>query len=224
MFCGIFKNFKKNFLYLLPFFIGIDVGAILFGNILTFLFTNYEVSTKLLFIGLIIGSIPALLKETHNKYKKGFRLHYLLFTITSFFVGLLLVLCENLFFSTSINTEPTFLFLILSGFCMSIGIVIPGISSSVILMCLGVYSNYLQAISTLNINILFPMGIGAILGCFLFLICIRYLLRLCPMQTYYSIIGFVLGSVIILIPTISFSQFYLLLFLPVGVFIAKKLG
>ena len=35
-------------------------------------------------------------------------------------------------------------------------------------MLLGVYSIYLTGISTLSFNILIPMGIGLILGCFVF--------------------------------------------------------
>ena len=52
---------------------------------------------------------------------------------------------------------------------MSIGIVVPGVSSTVILMCLGVYSHYLNAVATVNLAILFPMGIGVLLGSILFL-------------------------------------------------------
>ena len=99
------------------------------------------------------------------------------------------------------TVTPTIPYLIFCGFCMSIGIVFPGVSSSVILMCLGSYYIYLEAISSLNFIILIPMGIGAVLGSIVFLLCIRYLLKFYPIQTTYAIVGFVLGSIFILIPS-----------------------
>ena len=201
VFFGIFRHFKENFLFLLPFFLGIGMGAVLFGNILRYLFAHFEIPTKLLFIGLILGAIPSLLSQTHSKNQKKFRLHYVLYTFFAFLLGLLLLLLENILPSHMNTVTPTIPYLIFCGFCMSIGIVFPGVSSSVILMCLGSYYIYLEAISSLNFIILIPMGIGAVLGSIVFLLCIRYLLKFYPIQTTYAIVGFVLGSIFILIPS-----------------------
>ena len=40
------------------------------------------------------------------------------------------------------------------------GIVVPGVSSTVILMLLGVYSAYLNSVSNFYLPILIPLGIG----------------------------------------------------------------
>lgn len=161
--------------------------------------------TNFAFIGLILGSIPVLFKTAHNS--KGFRLSYLIYLIISFCFAYFLIILENKISYTSLySTENySFTFLILAGFLMSIGVVIPGISSSVILMILGVYDIYINAVSCVDIAILFPMGIGLILGGLLFLKIIQILLDKFFSQTYYSIIGFVLGSVLILYPGISFN-------------------
>lgn len=99
----------------------------------------------------------------------------------------------------------SFEFLILAGFLMSIGVVVPGVSSTVILMLLGVYETYLYAVSIMNMRILLPMGIGLLIGGFLCMKLIQFLLNKYHSQTYYSILGFVLGSVFILLPNISFN-------------------
>lgn len=161
--------------------------------------------TNFAFIGLILGSIPVLFKTAHNS--KGFKLNYIFFLILSFGFAISLILLENKISYDSIHSikNYSFSFLIIAGFLMSIGVVIPGVSSSVILMILGVYSLYINAISCVYIPVLFPMGIGLILGGFLFLKIIQILLNKFFSQTYYCIIGFVLGSVLILYPGISFS-------------------
>jgi putative membrane protein len=191
---NIFKDFKTNFKFLLPIGLGGVTGILLFGKILKYLFNSFPMQTKFAFIGLIIGCIPILFKKANSK--KGFRLHYLLFLIIAFAIGSLSILYE---------ANNGFLFLIIAGFFMSIGIVVPGVSSSVILMTFGVYYEYLDAISTLNLNILIPLAIGIILGGYLFLKIIKYLLENYFPETFYAIIGFVLGSVLILYPGFTFN-------------------
>lgn len=197
---NIFYDFKKNFFFLLPFILGGLTGVFLVGKLLNFLFTFYPMPTKFCFIGLIIGSIPVLCKKANQS--NGFRMHYLIFLSFAFLIGLLSIGLEK-FLSQSFNLQVSnsnFLYFILSGFIMSVGIVIPGISSSVILMCLGVYSIYLNAISSVNIAVLFPMAIGLILGSILFLKAIQFLFNNYYSHTFYMIIGFVLGSVLVIYP------------------------
>lgn len=86
---------------------------------------------------------------------------------------------------------------------MSIGLVVPGVSSTVILMILGVYTIYLDGIASINLSVLIPMGIGLIIGGFLFLKMINFSFHKFYTQTYYSIIGFVVGSVFILYPPLD---------------------
>lgn len=199
---NFFKDIKSNIKFLLPFVIGIGIGVILFGNMLRLLFSNYPMQSKFCFIGLILGSIPSLIKTANNK--KGFRLHYLIYTIATFLLTIFLLFLEKNI-SNTLASNTSFLFLIFAGFIMSIGVVIPGVSSSVLLMVLGVYDLYLSAVSSINIYILLPMGIGLIIGGLIFLLLIRFCLKKFYIQTYYSIIGFVLGSILVLFPSFQFN-------------------
>lgn len=197
-----FKNIKGNIKFLFPIVVGVGIGVIAFGNILRLLFSTFPVQTKFGFIGLILGSIPILFKTANSK--TGFRLHYILYTITAFLIAIFLLFIEN---NTPTNTlnNTSFIFLVLSGFIMSIGIIVPGISSSVLLMILGIYNIYLVGVSTVNFSILMPMGIGIICGGLFFLKLTQYFIRNYFAQTYYAIIGFVLGSVLILYPGFEFN-------------------
>lgn len=200
---SIFKDFKKNISFLLPIMIGILIGIIVFGNILKFLFSTYHMQSCFSFIGLILGSIPILLKRTLNGNKV--KLSYFISFLLAFTFGFILIIIEkhNHFYSTFSNIS--FLYLILSGCLMSIGIVVPGVSSSVILMLLGTYSTYLDAISCFNVDILFPMGIGVLIGGLVFLKIIKFLLNKYNILTYFAIIGFTLGSIFVLYPGFSFD-------------------
>ena len=204
---NFFKDIKSNFKFLFPIVSGILLGIILFSNILLCCFNIIPCQTKSLFIGLLLGSIYILANSNikEKKYTDN-KSQYISFFIC-FIIGLGLIYLESI---VNINNEyiPNTYnssFLILSGFCMSIGIVIPGVSNTVILMLLGVYSTYLSAISVVNMNVLFPMMLGAGIGSIIFMKIIQKLLNKYHSQTIFGIIGFSLGSVLILYPGYSFN-------------------
>ena len=199
---NFFKNIKYNFKLLFPIGLGTLVGVILLGNILKYVFYAYPVQTKFMFIGLIIGSVPELLKKANSK--KGFKLSYLIYFIFSFSVGVLLVLLEKkLNFSGNNISQFSFAYLLISGFFMSAGVIIPGVSSTLILILMGVYDAYLLSVSSLYIPFLLPLGIGLIIGSFICMKLIKFLLDNYYSQTFYCIIGFTLGSIFVLYPGIS---------------------
>jgi len=215
----IFKDFKKNFLFLLPIVIGCFLGVLLFSNILKHLFNTYNTQICFLFIGLILGSIPSLFKQANEK--KGFRLHFLIYTLVSFFIGLFMFLFEKSN-SLAVSRESISpIYLTLSGAVMSIGVIIPGMSSTVLLMCMGTYYTYLNAISSFDLYILIPMGIGLVVGSIICLFAIKILMDKFYTQTFYSIIGFVLGSILVLLPSGTIDILCILLFL-LGFMIALK--
>lgn len=89
---------------------------------------------------------------------------------------------------------------------MSAGIVIPGVSKTVILMFLGIYEIYLSAITSFNFLILFPLGIGLVIGGLIFLVLMQFLFTNFKSYTYFAIIGFVLSSIFVIYPGFSFDS------------------
>lgn len=87
------------------------------------------------------------------------------------------------------------------------------------------YPTYLASIATLQFSVLIPMGIGLVIGCAFFLVVIKLLLKLFYMPTYYSIIGFTLGSVLVLYHPIyfDFAGFASIILFVIGFKVAGKL-
>lgn len=204
---NFFKDIKGNFKFLFPIACGAIIGIILFSNIIFYCFNAIPCQTKSLFIGLLLGSIYILAKSNlNNDANQNNTSKYISFFIC-FLIGIGLIYLENIInFSTEYTSNQfNTSFLILSGFFMSMGIVIPGVSSTVILMILGVYSTYLSAVSMVNMTVLFPMMLGAGIGSIIFMKIIQYLLNKYHSQTILGIIGFSLGSVLILYPGYLFN-------------------
>ena len=200
---NFFKDIRKNTKFLLPIFIGVGIGILSFSKILNYLLYQFPIQTKSIFIGLIIGSTPSLLKEANQT--SNFKFHYIIYTLLAFVIGISSVILENYLSSNSISNNLNVFHLILSGFIMSVGIVVPGVSSTIILMLMGVYSAYLSSISSIYFPVLIPMGIGLIVGCIIFMKLTKFLLNHFYAQTFYTIIGFTLGSIFVLLPNVKFD-------------------
>ena len=151
-------------------------------------------------VSLLVGKDNKV--KNINTSKNFFKSKNIFFTIFTFILAIITIFIEkNLSFTTYTNFNN--IYLIFSGFLMSIGIVIPGVSSTVILMLLGIYKFYLMAISNIYFPILIPMAIGIILGSIIFIKLINYLFNKYYFQTFYSIIGFSFGSILVLIPELN---------------------
>lgn len=196
---NFFKNIKYNIKFLFPIISGSLIGIIIFGNILKYLFFAYPIQIKFIFIGLILGSLPTLIKESTSKNK--FKPYYLIFTLISLLLGIFLVILENNISNFSSN-EYNFLYLVFSGAIMSAGIIIPGVSSTLILMLLSIYEPYLDSISCVYLPFLLPLALGVFLGSIFFMKITKFLLDKFYSQTFFTIIGFTLGSVFVLYPRI----------------------
>lgn len=64
-----FKEIKKNIKFLIFFAIGAALGIVGFSNIITLLFEKFPTETYMFFIGLILGSIPLIIRNATVKEK-----------------------------------------------------------------------------------------------------------------------------------------------------------
>lgn len=218
---NFFKDFKSNINFLLPVALGSILGIILFGKIINYLLAVCPNQISYIFIGLIIGSIPALIKSIEKKEK--FKHIYMLYLLFSLLIGFSMVMLEKNITNVMINEEYSIGYLFFAGICMSVGVVVPGVSSTVILMLLGVYSSYINAIATINLPTLIPIVIGLIIGALICMKIIKYLFENFYAKTFYTIIGFTMGSIFVLYPGFTFdiNGIISILCLIMGIYISK---
>lgn len=114
---NFFSDIKSNFKFLFPIIVGAGLGIILFGNLLKYCLFQFPIQTKSIFIGLILGSLPALVKEVNRKEK--FKPSYLFFFFLTLFVGIFCIFLESTLEIHSLE-NINFLYLVLCGFCMSV--------------------------------------------------------------------------------------------------------
>src|SRR5699024_3014789 len=128
---NFFNDVKKNVKFLFPILFRIGFGVLIFINVLSYLLYYFPIHTKSIFVVIILACIPTLIKDVNSK--KSFKLHYIIYTLIALLIGFLSVYLEKTLCIAN-NIDSNFFYLMFCGFAMSIGIVVPGVSSTIILM------------------------------------------------------------------------------------------
>lgn len=141
---GFFKNPKKNLKFLLPLAIGGVIGFLIFMLIINRFFSDYETEIICLFVGLVIGSVSSFLKEAKGD-EKPFKKRNWLFAVGGFAVALALLLLSMQTGDGAVTSRAvTPLIAAACGGIVMLGVTLPGISTSFILINMGVYDNFMQ--------------------------------------------------------------------------------
>lgn len=205
---NIFHNFREKVKMLYPLALGMVAGFLLFSRVMKYLFENYEFEVRFLFVGLMLGTISTVFKEAN---KNGFSKKYLLPCIFSFLITIIFMILENGQYINLIpNRSPSILDNIIYGGVLGFGTIVPGVSSSFILMYIGVYEYLLDAMVSFNLLVIIPVAIGGLAGILLFSKFINYMFHNFYGYTYYVVIGFVSGSILSILPIPSSIREYIL--------------
>ncbi len=93
-----------------------------------------------------------------------------------------------------------FSMLVLSGAILAVGIIVPGISASFILLYLGTYEGILKGLATGAFDVLTPVGIGFLAAAVLCVKALAYLFEHYHEYAYYTSLGLLLGSMLLIFP------------------------
>lgn len=217
----LFHKFKENFRYLLPLGIGGVIGILLGSNVLSMLISRYEAQLISLFTGLVLGSLPELFAQVRLDGPK-LRAKHIVAALIGLGIVLLFALGESTVVGNATVAELTIPGALLSGAVLSVGTIIPGISSSFILVYLGLYPAVIATIaSVMDLKTLANDGLIAALQTFsehllpllamagafalVSIGIIKFVNRMLKRHhatSYAAVIGFVLGSVALVVPNI----------------------
>lgn len=212
------SEWRDSIKLLLPIFAGAGVAIVVLSRLFEFLLRYYPIPTNFLFCGLILGSLPFIIKKVKgHKVSAGKVLSCLIFFGL---VVLMAALGETDQASADVSLGLISMIKLLgAGIIAAATMVVPGVSGSMILMLLGYYDTILKAINDFidalvkldgggiltGIGILAPFGIGVIAGIFLIAKLIEYLFSIAETHAYYAIIGLIVASPIAILLKTDFS-------------------
>ncbi|MBK8807660.1 MAG: DUF368 domain-containing protein [Bacteroidales bacterium] len=192
LFKGNIKEFIKTTRPQIPIlvFSGVLVAVFLFAKMLSVLLSHYAIYTWSFFFGIVVASIYFIGKkiETWN-YK----------VILSFVLSFLAAL--SISFLNPATPNPSVWYVFICGIIAISSMILPGMSGSYILVMMGNYQLiFVDAINSLNLLIIIPMGLGNLFGLFTLSHIISYVLTKYKNQTIAVMTGFIFGSLGMLWP------------------------
>ncbi len=201
VFAAPLKKLKEHWKMLLPVGIGALAGLVLIVNVLGAVMENYKSLAECVFVGLILGTLPALVraagreKRTASSYVAFFASFILLFS--------LLVYLE---YFSSFKVIPSTFWFAGAGVVFGISVVLPGLSAYTILEFFGLFEPIVNGAKNFDFGVLVPICIGGAAALILLSKAISMLYEKKFSIMSHIIIGIVIATTIPLIP-MNFAGF-----------------
>ena len=199
---NLFKNFKENFLFILSVALGGLTGLFAFAHVMKKLLEVFQLPIIYLFMGCILGSIPLVLFKAKESKDHKFKFDWK--TIVFPLIGCAIVIGLS-FLPTNNDFEFTkdfssIFYVLLTGVIISISLVLPGLSTTFMLLVLGVYNYFLDAITNFDILFIGLLAIGVLIGFIITIKVVDILMKKYPKPVFLTILGFVVGSIYTIFP------------------------
>ncbi len=196
------RRWLRHLAFLAPVLAGIVLGIGVFAWFIELGLTHAPEQTAFAFFGLIAGSIPYIYHQVADHRP---RLSHIVVALiaAAFLVIQGLARPEPLGTAIDTVTAQTIAPLVGAGAIAAATMIIPGVSGSFVLVVIGMYATFLQAVRTGNGPVLGLLTVGAIVGIVLVSKMMSFLLGRYHAITYWAILGLVAGSLVGVWPGIS---------------------
>lgn len=151
------KSFRRYYKMFIPFLIGWIGGFILLAKAVELLFQASSGVALALFAGLICGTIPELMKKSQENASKQ--------SWSPFIISMALIFVLLSFLQTEAigSVTPNTAWYVFCGIVWGLSLVIPGLSSSSILIFMGLYQPMTAGIAGLDFTVLLPLLCGLLI-------------------------------------------------------------
>ncbi len=197
------QSFKKYWFMLGCFIAGVGAGFVGFSGLLgTLLESNIVVQTYVtcVFVGFIIGTIPELLEDAGEQGRNKFS--YISLGVCFSVMLAVLYLINNAadLFGISIEVAPNFGGFLLCGVLWGLSFIVPGLSSSSLIMFFGLLGPMSVGISKLSFSVIIPMGIGMLASLLLLAKLMGLAFKKFHSVLSHGIVGIVIATLIMILP------------------------
>ena len=151
------KSFKTYYKMFIPFLIGWVLGFTLLARAVEAMFAASATVALMLFFGLICGTVPELMKESERSDSKQ---SWTIFVVTMALAYFLFNILENgVTGAVQVNTMS----FVICGLVWGLSLIIPGLSSSSVLLYMGLYEPMTVGIAALDFGVLLPLVLGLLI-------------------------------------------------------------
>lgn len=179
----------------LPVGIGWVLGFLFFAKVVDIVFSANETLATWLFIGLIAGTIPSLYREA-GLQGRGRGSFAALFIAFAALFGTLLWVRSSPF----AQVTPSWGWYLFAGVLWGLSLIVPGMTSSSILMSLGLFQPLAAGIADFDMSVIVFWILGLIITVIALAKLINHLFETHYALSYHAVVGIVLASTLIIVP------------------------
>lgn len=189
------KSFKTYYKMFIPFLIGWLLGFTLLANAVEAMFNASASVALMLFFGLICGTIPQLIKDSEKSDPKQ---SWTVFVVTLALAYFLFSILEQ---GKPAEVQTNAWSFVVCGLVWGLSLIIPGLSSSSVLLYMGLYEPMTAGIAALDFSVILPLLCGLLITV---LALARFVNNL--YEKHYAVVsrfilGFVIASSLKIVPT-----------------------
>ena len=190
------KGIKKHWLMLLFVGVGGATGFVGFAGVTNWLLNLNEAVVLCVFAGLIFGTLPDIWKDAGEKGRgKG----SIISMIVSFFaISALFFLFKNVW---AVTIQPGFAGWLVCGLLWGLSFIVPGFSSSTLLLFFGIYEKMSEGISTLDLGVLLPLGAAMLVTLLLLSRVMKKVFEKYHSIASHCVLGFVTATTLMILPS-----------------------
>lgn len=179
----------------LPIVIGWAAGFFGGSGVILLLFNRSETLATCLFIGLILGTVPALWHEAgeQGRVKSSY-----LAAALSFFILFSLLLGVQL--GSFGQMKENFFGFLFCGVLWGLSLIVPGMTSSSVLMAVDLLTPLVDGIASFDPAVVIPWLIGMLGVIVLLARLVNWLFKTHYAAAYHAVVGIVLASTLIIVP------------------------
>lgn len=189
------SGIRKHGFMLGVFLLGIAVGFVGLSGIASVLLEKNTTLMTCVFIGFILGTFPELWRDAgaEGRGRSSYASLLLCFAVM---LGILALLKMKL----SLTVAPGILGYLLCGLLWGLSFIVPGLSSSSLLLFFGLYQPMLAGISSFDFGVLIPMAIGMAACILLLSRAVGYAYKKQYSIVSHGVLGIVAATAVMILP------------------------
>jgi putative membrane protein len=202
------KGLKKHWKMLIFVIFGGGLGFVGFAGITNWLLKLNESVVLCVFVGLILGTLPDIWKDAGKEGRNKFS--FIGLGVSFVAITALFFTFENLW---KLTIQPNTVGWLICGVLWGLSFIVPGFSSSTLLLFFGIYEKMSEGISTLNFGVLIPLGCAMLATLLLFSKLMKLIFDKFYSVVSHCVLGFVIATTLMIVPSFAVAWYNILIYI-----------
>jgi len=202
------KGLKKHWKMMIFVILGGGLGFVGFAGITNWLLNLNEAVVLCVFVGLIAGTLPDIWKDAGKKGRGSGS--YIALAISFVAIAVVFYVFKSVWHLT---IAPNLAGWLICGLLWGLSFIIPGFSSSTLLLFFGIYEKMSEGISTLDFGVIIPLGLAMLATLLLFSRLMKLIFDKFYSIVSHCVLGFVVATTLMILPSFVTEWYNILIYI-----------